>query len=248
MKFILVYLFSINSVFALPPSSFYWQLQGEIKKDMPALVYDIDLEDHEHGSLIKELHQKGKIVMCYFSGGTFEDWRVDKTLFDKKDIGKPLDEWPGERWLNIRSKKVRDSMLSRLMRAKNAGCDGVEPDNMDAYAFKTGFSITRRDQLDYLDYMSNAAHTLGLSIGLKNAVDLIEPGKLYEKFDWALNEQCYQYKECGVYKSFVSAGKAVVVAEYEDKSVKFCADAKKNKFFLAIFSLTLNGTKYKTCP
>ena len=36
-------------------------------------------------------------------------------------------------------------------------------------------------------------------------------------FDWALNEQCYEYQECGTYTaagSFLPAGKAVFDVEY----------------------------------
>ena len=60
------------------------------------------------------------------------------------------------------------------------------------------------------------AHARGLSIGLKNDLDQIKT--LQSKFDWALNEQCNEYKECATLKPFVTAGKAVFGVEYTGKT------------------------------
>jgi hypothetical protein len=52
----------------------------------------------------------------------------------------------------------------------------------------------------------------GLSVGLKN--DLDQVGSLVGDFDWALNEECVKYGECGTLSTFVKAGKAVFHVEY----------------------------------
>jgi hypothetical protein len=39
--------------------------------------------------------------------------------------------------------------LARLDLAKNKKCDGVEPDNIDGFQNKTGFSLSYSDQLNF---------------------------------------------------------------------------------------------------
>src|SRR5687767_8140673 len=59
-----------------------WQIQLSKPLDRAALdldveVFDIDLFDNEN-SIIDDLHSKERKVICYFSAGTYEDWRDDK--------------------------------------------------------------------------------------------------------------------------------------------------------------------------
>ncbi len=75
-------------------------------------------------------------------------------------------------------------------------------------------------------FLAAAAHARGLSIGLKN--DLDQVATLEGDFDWALNEQCFQYDECGKLRPFVDAGKAVFVAEY--RAGAFCARARADGY------------------
>ena len=41
-------------------------------------------------------------------------------------------------------------------------------------------------------------------------------------YGWALNEQCLQYDECGAYRQFVQAGKAVFIVEYRGTADDLC--------------------------
>lgn len=80
-------------------------------------IYDIDLFDSSK-KLIKTLHSQDKIVICYFSAGTFEEWRPDAKNFTRAELGKPLNEWEGERWVNITSSNVFQIMQNRILLAK----------------------------------------------------------------------------------------------------------------------------------
>jgi len=200
---------------------------------------------------IDELQAQGIAVICYISAGSFEDWRKDRQLFRPEEIGKPLGDWPGERWLDIRSKNVLAVMATRLDRAVRAGCDAVEPDNLDGYQHDTGFSFTADDQIAYLHELVQLAHQRDLSIGLKNAVGLIRPGNLASHFDWALNEECYTYNECDLLRPFIDNNKAVFIAQYADKPVAAqCRHAKYNRFNLSYYDpdYLLNGSQYLVCP
>lgn len=95
-------------------------------------VYDIDLFDSDE-AVISALKQLDKRVICYFSAGSFEDWRPDKDSFKSDDLGNDLDGWPGEKWLDVRSDNVRSIMSSRIQMAAEKGCDAIDPDNTDGY-------------------------------------------------------------------------------------------------------------------
>jgi hypothetical protein len=191
-------------------------------------MYDIDLFDTPQG-VIDELHTDGRVVICYFSAGSWEDWRPDAGLFPAAVLGENLDDWPGERWLDIRQlATLAPLMAARLDLAVEKSCDGVEPDNIDGYQNDTGFPLGGDDQLAYNRWLADQAHTRGLSIGLKN--DLGQVPELLDWFDWALNEQCFQYQECETLLPFVQQGKAVFGVEYEGEADNFCPQANALNF------------------
>ena len=120
-----------------------WQIQLQEKPDNLLVninydvdIFEIDLFDNSI-KLISTLKRAGKKVICYFSAGSYEEWRTDAEQFDNKALGNPLDNWPGERWLDIRSTNIRKIMQARLDLAKQKGCDGVDPDNVDGYILFT---------------------------------------------------------------------------------------------------------------
>ena len=230
-------------------TTWYWQLQGELKK-YSVKLYDIDLFDTSKDK-INELKKEGKTVICYFSAGSYENWRDDANQFKESDLGNDLDGWEGERWVDIRSKNVREIMKQRLDLAKNKGCDGVEPDNVDGYTNNTGFNLTYDDQIDYNKFLSNEAKKRGLLVGLKNDLDQIKD--LVDYFDFALNEQCHEFNECDYLMPFIQKNKPVFNAEYDsyylssDNFNQLCEDANNRKFMTAVYSKDLNGSLYKPC-
>lgn len=176
-----------------------------------AEVYDIDLFDNPK-STIKNLQSMGRKVICYFSAGSYEDWRSDKDKFKKSDLGKPLSDWDGEKWLDTNSKNVRRIMANRLDMAKSKGCDGVDPDNVDGYDNNNGIDLTKDDAIDYVNWLANEAHSRNMSVGLKNAGTIIPD--VIKGMQWSVNEQCAQYNECDIYDAFPQAGKPVFHIEY----------------------------------
>jgi hypothetical protein len=103
---------------------------GSITPDVE--VYDLDMVDNDIETF-NVLRDAGKKVICYFSAGSWEDWRDDKDDFDEADLGKPLDGWPDERWVNVKSEGVRNVMRTRIKLAWRKGCDAIDPDNVDGY-------------------------------------------------------------------------------------------------------------------
>jgi endo-alpha-1,4-polygalactosaminidase (GH114 family) len=225
-----------------------WQLQGEINAGYDVDVYDVDLFDAPT-STIDRLHADERIVICYFSTA-YEEWRADAANFDPDDLGANLDDWDGERWVDVRSATLRDTLLGRLDLAVEKGCDGVEPDNVAAYRNESGFDLTADDQLDFNRFLANAAHDRGLLVGLKN--DLEQIPLLVDDFDFAVNEQCVEFDECDAYESFAIAGKPVFGAEYSDAAINdpegTCVAARSAGVTTIIVPLDLDDAFRTPCP
>jgi hypothetical protein len=206
-------------------------------------MYDIDLFDNT-AATIASLHASGRAVICYFST-QYENWRPDAASFVDSVLGANLDDWPGERYVDIRSPIVRAIMQSRLDLAVSKGCDGVEPDNVDEYTNTNGLSITAADQIDFNTFIATEAHARGLSVGLKN--DLDQVATLQPHFDWVLNEQCNQYGECADLSAFVTANKAVFGTEYSGSASSFCPKMVSDKFSWLLKSLDLGAPVTQCC-
>jgi hypothetical protein len=212
------------------PTTHAWQyqLQGNVDTSVNARVYDVDGADVPPAT-VKRLHDLGRRVVCYLDAGTWENWRSDAGSFPKSALGKPVDGWPGERWLDVRRQAdLRPIMDARMRRCRNKGFDAVDPDNVNGYENATGFPLTPSDQLAWNIWLANRAHSLGLSVGLKNDLDQVP--RLVPYFDFAVVEQCFQYGECGKARPFVSAGKTVVDVEYSLTRDRFCDRARKLRF------------------
>jgi hypothetical protein len=232
-------------------TTWQWQLTGKINTNYDVDVYDIDLFD-SNISVIKSIQAEGKKVICYFSAGSYEEWREDKDKFYEDILGSNLDGWEGERWLDISNPKVLEIMKLRLDLAQQKGCDGVEPDNMDGYTNKNGVNLTYDEQLKYNKQIAQEAHKRYLSVGLKNDLEQI---KLLEPYyDFAVNEQCFEYSECEYMQPFIDNNKAVFNAEYSSKYKyshidrdKLCTRADKIKFQTLILPLDLDDKFRYSC-
>jgi hypothetical protein len=191
-----------------------------VDTSVDAQVYDIDAVENS-ASVVATLHAAGRKVVCYVNAGAVESYRADAGRFPAAVVGKPLTGWPGEHWLDVRRLDVLRLIMTDRFRACAAkGFDGVEADNVDAYANDSGFSLTAADQLAYNRMLASLAHADGLAIGLKNDLDQIPD--LVGSFDFAVVEQCAEYGECDRLTPFIDAGKAVFEAEYNLAPAAFC--------------------------
>ncbi|PVH86642.1 glycoside hydrolase family 114 protein [Cadophora sp. DSE1049] len=207
-----------EGTFWRPEAGTSWQivLEYALNDTTPDVsVYDIDLFTNPK-STIDNLHSLGRKVICYFSAGSYEDFRPDADSFKKSDYGKPLDGWPGEWWLNVSSTNVRDIMTTRIELAKTKGCDGVDPDNVDGYDNDTGFDLTKEQAVDFMTFMAIEAHSRNMSIGLKNSGGIVN--STLPMMQWQVNEQCVQYDECDSFTPFIENNKPVFHIEYPNSA------------------------------
>jgi hypothetical protein len=230
----------------IPPVStpWQWQLTGTLDQSVDVPMYDIDLFDNA-SSVVASLHAQGRKVVCYMSAGTYENWRPDAAQFPASVLGGG-NGWPGEKWLDVRRIDLLGPiMAARMDLCRQKGFDAIEPDNVDGSSNTTGFPLTAQDQLNYNIWLSNTAHARGLSVGLKN--DLGQVQQLVGYFDWALNEQCFEFNECNLLKPFTSAGKAVFVTEYNLAASAFCPMAVQLSFNAMKKNLALDAAR-TACP
>ncbi|KAJ3047675.1 hypothetical protein HK097_011306 [Rhizophlyctis rosea] len=185
---------------------------------IPGTLYDLDLFDVP-SSTFAAIASSGAFPICYFSAGTYEDWRPDAALL-KPYRGKSLPDWAGEWYVDVRKQGVRDVMAARLKLAKEKGCVGVDPDNVDLWQNENGVGLTREDGLEYLKWLAEEAHKSGLIIGLKNDPDHVPD--VVDDYDFAVVEECLQYNFCPSFSPFVAKGKPVFAIEYNISKSKAC--------------------------
>ena len=233
-------------------TSWQWQLQGNINTTYNVEIYDIDLFNSD-ASLIQSLKNNGKKVICYFSAGSWEDWRSDKDNFPQSVLGNNMDGWEDEKWLDISNEDLAPIMKARLDLAVRKGCDGVEPDNMDGYINNTGFSLSANDQLAYNKFIANESRKRGLSVGLKNDLDQIIELEPY--YDFSVNEQCHVSNTCDKMQPFIDNSKPVLNAEYlqdyidnnNNERDNMCANSITLKFKTLVLPLNLDDSFRYSC-
>lgn len=231
------------------PVTWNWVLANQPKTPYESVnAYDIDAFENTT-AIVSALHAKGVKVICYIDAGSYEPNRPDTSLIPTRDIGKDMQGWPGEKWLNIADVNGLAPMInSRIQLCAGKGFDAIEPDNTNGYANDTGFPLTAANQLAFNEFVAARAHAAGLSVGLKN--DLDQADQLQPYFDWLLTEECNHYSECGKAQPFVKANKAVFDAEYTsdgESTDQFCQADQAAHINGVLFDIGLNESTFEQC-
>lgn len=230
-----------------PPrtAAWQWQLQGKIDPAVKAWAYDVDgFEASKHD--VRALHRHRRRAICYLDVGSWESYRPDKHRFPRSVIGRRYAGFPDERWLDVsRFHLFAAPLEARIQTCARKRFDAVEPDNVNGWENKTGFRISRRDQLRFNRWIARQVHARGMAVALKN--DGRQARQLVHDFDFAIVEQCFQYHECGLYRPFVRHGKAVFEAEYELKPAQFCERALALRFSAIRKSYDLFARPWEPC-
>ncbi len=220
-----------------PGTSWQWQIVGEVGALEDVAAYDVDLTDAiprrmrvhvpgfgsaswpkgKNAGIVERLHDAGKVAVCYLDSGAWESYEPDAQLFPRRSLGRTTG-WSGERWLDIRPgrrERFAPIIWARFRLAARIGCDAVEPDQNNPFGNDPGFPISRSQERSWYLQVARRAHAAGLSVGMKNGVEVVDDATV-RAFDWALNEECFFYRECGRVQPFIAAGKAVFQTEYSD--------------------------------
>jgi hypothetical protein len=225
------------------------QYGGKLDMSVPADVYDVDYIDTS-AAMVAKLHSMGRHVVCYISFGTWENWRPDAKDFPKSVIGNKDGGWNGEHWLDVRQTSILEPIMQkRLELCKSKGFDAVDPDNLDGFENRTGFTIGYAQQLAYNSWIASAAHKLGLGADQKGDND--QTKDMEKVFDFAVVEQCYKQGFCKEYTPYTSTNRLVVDVEYglteQTFKTKTCPSDKAYGEFAMLKKLELTAW-IVTCP
>jgi hypothetical protein len=185
-----------------------------------------------NGNYVSQLKSQGKRVVCYISAGTLENWRDDHSKFSNAAMGQKYKGFGGkETWLDITKwETFKEPMLQRIKQADSKGCQFIEYDNTDCDINGCVPGASRQTlvakQSEYINWLINTAHGMGMGVGLKNSQSHIP--EFASKIDFAINEECQTWKECDLYNTLTKANKAVFGVEYKSHGGSVCSEAKKH--------------------
>ena len=192
---------------------------------------------------VNAIHASGRHVIGYITIGDAENFRADYQQMVDFDaacegcfIGNPFSQtFPNEWYVNINNGRGQADFMRKMVQARidkvaAAGFDSLEPDVDNAFENNSGFNISGATQIAYNVSIAKIAHADGLSINLKSDVDQAMNPELISAFDYVLDEQCFQYNQCGNYAGFQQAGKSIFSAEYRVAPDTFCPKANAMNF------------------
>jgi hypothetical protein len=225
-----------------------------------------------NSAAVKAIHAHGGKVIGYIDAGSAEHWRPDFPQYVSFNhschgclFGKFVDGYHDENWLNINAATlginpttgrketprqfILNELSARLARARQLRVDAIEFDNVDAYQNDTGLAISAHTQLLFNTALANLAHRKGFRVALKNDVGQLADLKPY--FDIAINEQCFEYRECNDpppgYLGWVAAGRAVFNVEYRLRAASFCPQANAWHVTSIVKDVNLYDTPWTPC-
>lgn len=150
-------------------------------------------------------------------------WPVDLVLSELAQDPS----WTGEYLIDLSTAEGRaraaDWVAPMVQTCKDKGFDAVEFDNVDSWTrFEDIPSIQERmpfgrpEAVAFAGLITEHAHGLGLAVGQKNTLQLIEGGD-HEVvgFDFAITEECGEFDECGSYTA--GYDDRVIDIEYTDE-------------------------------
>ncbi|OUM59160.1 glycoside hydrolase family 114 protein [Piromyces sp. E2] len=246
--------YQVESKWTPPPGS-TWNYLLNVKDDeiLKAKEQILTIDVNKSSELIETLHKRGQKVICYFSGGTIEKhrkdfdeyWNTPGLIPDKNnEEGKTrFDEY----WIDYRKKNLLAPLIKNRMKiAVEKKCDAIEVDCLGAYNHKIVTErwkdpLTKEDAYEFAKWLSAMAHSLDLSIGLKNVAGIAP--RLVNDFDFAVVESCSMSKKiCAKYEDFPKQGKAVFTVHYGDygsfnEQIKTMVEEQKGFGYTCTFNI-----------
>ncbi|MGP3991683.1 endo alpha-1,4 polygalactosaminidase [Streptomyces sp. 3N207] len=150
----------------------------------------------------------GQYSICYVNAFQAQPDALDRWQRHHPELvlrtkgGKPVLDTDWNEALLDTSTAAHRKALARIVGRWIDGCakkgfQAVELDNLDSYE-RSGGRLTEADNVAFAALLTRRAHRSGLAAGQKNAQEL--PARRSTMgFDFAVTEECGQYKECGQY-------------------------------------------------
>lgn len=148
----------------------------------------------------------GLYNICYINGFQSQPGQADAwagLILEDADGPVADPEWPDEFLLDTSTASNRAAIADKLgtfvHSCATKGFDAVEFDNLDSFT-RSGGALTAADNLALAALYIADAHAAGLATAQKNSAELVTQGAA-AGFDFAVTEECGQYRECDVYQA-----------------------------------------------
>lgn len=171
------------------------------------------------------------------------------TVWD--DVEDP--DWPGEHPIDIGSRRNRELAVefvgTRFEECAERGFSAVELDNLDTFTRYPGAPFGRQDVIAYATLLVDEAARLGLAVGQKNTVELLDAASGIG-FSFAIVENCGEYDECREYLRVYD--RRVYAVEYTPEGFASACDAVGGDYAVILRDLKLAtqgqpGYAYDAC-
>ncbi|MGW4843215.1 endo alpha-1,4 polygalactosaminidase [Nocardia brasiliensis] len=167
----------------------------------------------------------GLYNICYINGFQTQPTDRDRWLNERRDLvvadesGRPIidPDWPDELILDTsteaKRRRLTDILSPIIRQCHDAGFHAVEFDNLDSYSRSHG-RLTPDSNFDFAAMLVEVAHEANLAVAQKNAAESSPQAKTRAGFDFAVTEECFQFRECDNYRNVY--GDHVIDIEYPD--------------------------------
>ncbi|KAH8817913.1 glycoside hydrolase family 114 protein [Flagelloscypha sp. PMI_526] len=198
-----------------PSGDFDYQIGGSFTPDSSVKTVS---RDYESGEVAKGLYN-----VCYINafqsqpGEALAWWEKNaKDLLLQKN-GKPYLDPDWDEYIFDTTTDAKRQALAKIVKpwidtCAKKGFNAIEPDNLDTF---TRFQeLSQAGNLAFARILSDYAHSLGMAFAQKNTASLTSADKIAGGFDFAVAEECANFKECSNYTSLY--GNYVLEIEYSD--------------------------------
>ncbi|KAL1744000.1 glycoside hydrolase family 114 protein [Schizophyllum fasciatum] len=161
-------------------------------------------------------------------------------------------DWEGEILLDTTTQAKRDE-IAGVMKGYIDDCvakgfNAVEADNLDTFT-RTDL-LKQDDNFALAKTLADYAHSHNLAFGQKNAAEFSEDAKAAVGFDFAVTEECQEWKECGDYTDVY--GQYVIEIEYKKAQFDNACDARGDQLPIVYRDKNLKGPnssayKFEAC-
>jgi hypothetical protein len=208
---------SAGRAITLPPTGTDWDYQLGGARSVPGHVGIVERD--RRAKPLRRIYS-----ICYVNGYQTQVeqkrfWRRHWGLVLKRG-GKPVTDSVWGEWLLDTRTAAKRRALAEIIGRWTDGCAAkgfraVEFDNLDSFS-RSHHLLSRGDNKKYARLLVERAHADGLAAAQKNWA---EWNGTKAGFDFAVAEQCGQYRECSSYTE--SYGDRVLAVEYHDKAFRW---------------------------
>lgn len=204
-------------------SKFDAQLSEPLILERVGDLLALDLEQTSAGD-VALVRASGTRAACIFSAGTLPADSTARTGLSSLVVGRPVTARQERFWLDVRDiSLVAPYIEQKLKECRDKGFSAAIPTDLEAYMYRTGFAIGRRQQMLFSQYVAEAAHKYGLLAGLWDTRSQIVD--LAPSYDFVVMAGCFEGGWCADTAPFKALKKPIFLIEYDDSArpdVDFC--------------------------